>query len=93
MQPEPSSDRPQALDTSPGAERLLIDAWRNMEPWEKARRVSEISRACQQLALIGLRVRHPYADERELQLRLAALRLDRETMLKVFGWDPERRGY
>jgi len=31
--------------------------------------------------------------ERELRLRLAALRLDRETMIGVFNWDPEVQGY
>jgi len=27
--------RTQAEDTSPEAERILIEAWRAMEPWEK----------------------------------------------------------
>ena len=31
--------------------------------------------------------------ESEERLRLAALRLGRETMIKMFGWDPEDRGW
>ncbi len=31
--------------------------------------------------------------ERELRLRLASLWLDRETMIRVFHWDPEPEGY
>jgi len=26
-------------------------------------------------------------------MRLGALRLGRETMIKVFGWDPEEKGW
>jgi hypothetical protein len=29
------------------------------------------------------------AGEREVFLRVAARRLDRETMIKAYGWDPE----
>jgi len=31
--------------------------------------------------------------EREVRLRLASLRLDREVMVTVFGWDPHEEGY
>ncbi len=88
-----SGYRPQSRDTSEAADRLLMDAYRRMPPWEKARRVSDLTRACQELALAGIRERHPDADERELRLRLAALWLDRDTMIRVFSWDPEKEGY
>jgi hypothetical protein len=32
---------------------------------------------------------YPDAGEREVFLRVAARRLDRETMIKVYGWDPK----
>ncbi len=35
----------------------------------------------------------PDISERELKLRLAALRLDRQTMIDAFGWDPVVEGY
>ena len=31
----------------------------------------------------------PHASEHEVLLRLAALHLDRETMIRAYGWDPE----
>ena len=36
----------------------------------------------------GVRQRYPSADEHEVRMRAAALRLDRQTMIKVYGWDP-----
>ncbi len=79
----------QSADTSYEAELFLIEAWRQMSPAEKVRRIREDSMACEELALVGLRRRHPHATERELQLRLGALRLGRETMIAAFGWDPD----
>jgi hypothetical protein len=35
------------------------------------------------------RRRHPGIGEREAFLRTAARHLDRETMIRVYGWDPE----
>ena len=41
------------------------------------------------------RIRNQYGEmpEEEMKLRLAAPRLGRETMVKVFGWDPEVWGW
>ena len=85
--------RTQAADTSLSAETRQIEAWRRMEPWEKLRVVGELVRASEELARVGIRLRHPKAGEREIELRLAALRLQRETMVAHFGWDPLREGY
>jgi hypothetical protein len=85
--------RPQSPDTSRAAERIQIEAWRRMSPAQKLRVVGELYDAAQALARAGIRARHPDAGEREIRLRLAALRLDRETMIRWFGWDPEIEGY
>lgn len=71
---------------------MLIDAYRRMSPAQKLRRVHELTRAARQLALARLREEHPRASPRELDLRLAALRFDRETMVRAFGWDPREQG-
>ncbi|MBI3273306.1 MAG: hypothetical protein HYZ53_30235 [Planctomycetes bacterium] len=89
----PPGYKTQSEDTSYDVERMLFEAYRRMQPWEKARRIAEDSRFCDELSLIGIRSRHPEATDEELRLRLGALRLGRETMLKVFGWDPATRGY
>jgi hypothetical protein len=90
---EPGAPRTQASDTSPEVEMRQIEAWRRMEPWEKLRVVEQLVRASEELARVGIERRHPQAGEREIELRLAALRLDRETMTARFGWDPLREGY
>jgi hypothetical protein len=89
----PSGYRTQSEDTDYEIERRLIDAYRRMPSWEKARRVGEMVQALDQLALAGIGARHPHAGERERQLRRAALRLDREVMVRAFGWDPLVHGY
>jgi hypothetical protein len=80
--------RPQAEDTSADVDRRLMDAYRQMSPWEKARRVEEDSLAVEELALIGIRLRHPGASDRDQRHHLAALRFDRETLRLAFGWEP-----
>lgn len=85
--------RPQSRDTSVAADRFLIEAYRRMPPWEKASRVSGLTAGSLELARVGIRLRRPDAEDREIELRLASLRLDREIVMKLFGWDPEREGY
>jgi hypothetical protein len=58
-----------------------------------ARRVSEfVAGAWVSLSEAGVRKRQPGIDERELRLRVASLRLPRETMIRAFGWDPDAAG-
>lgn len=83
----------QSRDTKPKIERMLMDAYRKMTPAEKMARVAQLSQACTDLALAGIRDRYPNADENEVRLRLGALRIDRALMIKAFGWDPEKEGY
>ncbi len=82
----------QSPDTSLAAEHFLIEQLRKMPAWEKARQAAELTRTCQMLALSGIRRRYPAASDKECELRLASLWLDRETMVKVFNWDPEKEG-
>jgi hypothetical protein len=86
--------RTQSPDTPPEIEEMMLERYRRMSPGEKLRSVQELNRMVQLMALAGIRSRHG-ADlsERELRLRLAALWLDRETMIEVFSWDPEIEGY
>ncbi|HET6201940.1 MAG TPA: hypothetical protein VFI25_03960 [Planctomycetota bacterium] len=88
----PEGYRTQSLDTTYEIERLQIDLLRELPLWRKAEIISSLCRGAQELSLVGLRLRRPEADERELGLRLAAMRLDRETMVRVYGWDPGREG-
>jgi hypothetical protein len=51
---------------------------------EKARTVSALTRAVQELSLAGIRLRHPHASEDECLLRLAALKLGRRLVERVY---------
>lgn len=73
---------------------MLVAALRRMTPAERIARLVALNRATAQLATARLRERYgPDLPERELRLRLAALRLGRETMIEVFGWDPDEQGW
>ena len=92
FEPPPPGYRLQADDTSYGVERMLIGRWRVMSPVEKAATLAASFRTVERLSTAGVRLRHPDANEREVWLRVAALRLGRELMVAVYGWDPDAHG-
>ena len=83
---------PLSRDTDPEIERLQVEANRRMTPAEKLACVVDLNRTAEAMAAARLRKQYGLLDDAELELRLAALRLDRETMVEVFGWDPAVRG-
>lgn len=85
--------RPLFADTPPDVEEILLEGYRRMPPAEKLRRVFELNRATDAMAAARIRAQYGGISERELRLRLAALKIDRETMIAAFGWDPEVEGY
>ena len=83
-----------ALDTPPDIEEIVLEGYRRMTPSQKLRRVVELGVAAEAMAAARIRARYgPEISPRELRLRLAALQLDRQTMVEVFDWDPEDKGY
>ena len=83
-----------ALDTPPEIEERILEGYRRMTPREKFRRIVELNRSVEEMAAARIRRQYgPDLSPRELRRRLAALRLDRETMIEVFDWDPEVEGY
>ena len=79
-------------DTSPQMREFLIEGYRRMTPQQKLKQVDELTKTVQLMALARIRKQYGHCTEREQRLRLAALWLDRETMLRVFNWDPEKEG-
>lgn len=73
-----------ASDTSPEAQRVQVDLWRRMSPLEKARTVTDTTRAVQKLCLLGIRRRHRGASDLECRLRLAVLTLGRTLAQRVY---------
>jgi hypothetical protein len=80
-------------DTDPEAHRLLIELARKTPVWKKFAQVAATTETCRAFARAGIRSRYREAGEAEIRLRLAALVLDRETVIKVYGWDPKEKGY
>lgn len=80
-------------DTDPETERMLIELVRATPDGKKIQQIFESIESTRALAMAGLRSRYPQASEDELKKRLAALVFDRQTVIKVYGWDPEIEGY
>jgi hypothetical protein len=82
-----------SADTRPAVARLLIEGYRRMTPIEKLMRACDLSQATRQMAASRIRRMYPDAGDRQIRLRVASLTLGRETMVRVFGWDPDKEGW
>lgn len=62
------------------------------EPTQKLELIASLNRA--ETERQAEEIRAPYGDvpDEEMRMRPGALRLGRETMIKVFGWDPDEKG-
>jgi len=72
-------------DTAPEAEAVLLTVYRGMPAWRKAQLVDDANRAARQLALAGIRSRHPGDSEARRRRRLLGLVLGEETATRVYG--------
>ncbi len=79
-------------DTPPDILELWLESVRRTPPAEKIARVFEMNEMSRKLAEAEMRWRHPEANAREIFLRVAAKHLDRETMIRAYGWDPAANG-
>ena len=79
-------------DTDPRVMEVWLSLLRKMPPEKKMAAVFEMNDMLMGLVKGEVRRLYPQADEREVFLRMAARRLDRETMIRVYGWDPESHG-
>lgn len=76
-------------DTSSDSEQRLIAEYRRMAPQQKLQQVVQLTQAVQKLALVDLRRKFPQANDRELQMRLAARWIEPQLMRDLVGWDPD----
>ena len=72
-------------DTSAATQRVVDERYAEMSFAERADRLRAVTFAANEMALAGLRLRHPGASESELLLRLARLRLGDELVDRVYG--------
>ena len=76
-------------DTSPQIEQMQIERLRQMPAWRKLALVGEMNRAVRDLALAGLRQRHPNDTPAQRRRRLAGLLLGEELAAHAYGPAPE----
>ena len=76
-------------DTDPEALEVFLELHRRMTPTQRLARVFELTAFQESLQQASVRRMYPQADEREIFLRVASRRLDRDTMIQVYGWDPD----
>ena len=77
--------RTQSPDTSPEAERVLIELLRQTPPWRRLQLADRMSATARSLCLAGIRSRHPQATEAEIRRRFAEIHLGPELAAKVLG--------
>lgn len=78
-----------SADTAPYVEQMQIERLRQMPVWRKLMLVGEMNQAVRDLALDGLRQRHPHDSPAQRQRRLANLLLGPELAARVYGPGPE----
>lgn len=72
-------------DTSAEAQQFQLQLWRRLSESERLDAVSAISTAVNELALSGIRQRHPGASDRECFLRLAVIRLGPDVARRLYA--------
>jgi hypothetical protein len=75
-------------DTEPRQLARYIQLLRAQPPAERLRQAGELTDAVLHLAVLGIRQRHPRADELEVRVRLAELLHGREVARRLFGAHP-----
>jgi hypothetical protein len=88
-----SGYRTQSADTSREVEEMVLARWRSMTPAEKLVEIDDLHRSVEDVVMMGIRMRHPEADDREVLIRFAALKYDRSLIIEAFGWDPAVHGF
>jgi hypothetical protein len=79
-------------DTDPRALEVFLECQRRMSASEKVQAIFDLTRMVFDAAVAEVHRQHPGMDERTAFLRVAARHLDRETMMRVYGWDPGSAG-
>jgi hypothetical protein len=74
-------------DTDPRALEVFLERQRTMTASEKIEAVFQQNELLRSITEARERQMYPNAGDREIFLRVTAHRLDRETMLRVYGWD------
>ncbi|MBI4548451.1 MAG: hypothetical protein HY707_10745 [Ignavibacteriae bacterium] len=72
------------LDTSPEAERVQIEIFRAMSLEQRLHISFELNQTCQNLASVGVRLRHPDYDDEKIRLAVIRMEIGDELFLKAY---------
>jgi|tagenome__1003787_1003787.scaffolds.fasta_scaffold19928430_2 hypothetical protein len=71
-------------------EEAMLERYRQMSPWEKIQEVERLNQLAFEEEAARIRTQYgPDTTDWEVRLRILSRQVDRETMIKGFGWDPE----
>lgn len=76
---------PLFADTTPEMEKLYLNLLRQSSPAKKMEMLTQLNSAANELAMCGLRKRHPDASQEQLKRMLASLLLGEDLAKKVYG--------
>jgi len=77
------------LDTSPSANARYHELLRAQTPAARLAQAGALTRAVRELAVAGIRQRHPGASDAEVRVRLAARLYGRDVAERLFGSVPD----
>lgn len=80
--------RPTSLDTSPDAHAAQLAAWRRMGPEKRLLLAMQMSDEIRQVALAGIRHRHPDYSEADARFALFRQGLGHELFVRAFPHAP-----
>ena len=76
-------------DTAEAASRRYHELLRTRAPYERLAQAMALTRMTRELAMAGLRSRHPDASPEELRVRLAVRLYGRAAAMRLFGTVPD----
>jgi hypothetical protein len=75
-------------DTSPAQQERYFERLRQLTPLERLQIVSRLNRGVRRMAMAGIRLRHPNANEDEVRVRLVVRLYGRAAAERLFGQVP-----
>jgi hypothetical protein len=76
-------------DTSEAASRRYKELLRSASPLQRLEQAARLTQAVRELAIAGIRERHPTIQDDEVAVRLAVRLYGRETAARLFGPLPD----
>ncbi len=80
-------------DTTPEAQQLHYKLMRRLPASRRLALAFELTEAGHKLILADIEQRFPHADKKEIRSRFIARVLPRADVIRVYGFDPQEKGY